>query len=1553
VDAPPAEHAERKAFDALHLGQSRAVAVLTDLAFVEKRTAEGNLYYVADAVSGAPVPAASLDVIQQWSTWDRKTRKRTYHYQRTDLTTDENGMALLESMRDQNRSLHLLATAPDGRIAWSGMQRLYRYGPSRRRQGMFAYTITDRPVYRPEQTVRYKVWLRETRQGVLQNIPNRPLTITIYDPRGNKVQEVSKRTDDFGGLDGEFVLAEEPPLGVYRIQVHGQSYAGGQNFRVEEYKKPEFEVTVEPDTSHARLGRKVNAVIKATYYFGAPVTDATVSYKVFREEYRHTYYFPGEWDWLYGPGYGYPWYSYEWFPWWARMRTCWVPPGWWWGYRPSSPVRELVSQGESAIGADGTLEVQIDTAPALRDHPDRDHRYVIQAEVTDASRRTITGEGDVKVTRQAFYAMIRSDRGYYRPGEEMVITVRCMTPDGKPVQTEGVLTVSRVVFGGPDNARIDEEVIERRRESTDAEGVLSLRMRDERSGLLKFTFAAPDEWGGTVEGYGLVWVAGRDFNGRLYRFNDLELITDKRTYAPGEVCHLMINTRKPNSYVLFADAVDNGALLSYRLLHLPDGHTIVDVPIKEGDKPNFFVEATTIADMRVHQQAQRINVPPAGHVLKVSVRSDKAEYKPGEEATVRVTATDMNGEPADVQVALSAFDKSVLYIQPEFTPPIAGFFYGRLRHHRPNMQTNLLERFAALGYVQRPFQYLDPLPPAWRGTWGPEIVKWWSLPESELQQLRGGQQMFFGARKAAMADGMVMEAAAAPMAARSYNHATAFGQAGVAAPAGGVGAGAEGPAFAEAQVRQEFADTAVWLPSVLTGPDGQGTATFTMPENLTTWKLNAWAMSRTTQVGQGTAEAVTTKDLLVRLQAPRFFMEYDEVVLSAIVHNYLGEEKTARVSVEVPEEHLALMAGYPATVDVKVPAEGQVRVDWRVKVVKEGEAAVTVKALTDEESDAMRMTFPVLVHGMTKQDSYTGSMRPQETPSTQTVKFTVPEQRRPELTRLEVRFAPSLVGAMMDALPYCLDYPYGCTEQTVSRFLPAVLTLKTLRNMGVSLEDVRDIRGRLDEVRRIEAGEHRRTYAENPIFDSAELRKIIDKGLNRIAEMQHGDGGWAWWKSGRSSPYLTSYVVAALVEARDADVAVDADMIRRGMQFLRNWEIGELNKPRWAPGPAHAFTAYVLSLDGLTADDCADRLYAGRDDLNLYGKALLALALANLKDEERSATVLRNIMQYLERNDETGIAWFRTPRQGWWYWWNNDIETNAWILRAIVRIDPKSDVAPRLVKWLLENRRNGYYWRSTRDTTLCVSAMSDFVVASGEGRPDYTLTLTLDGGDVVKKVRISKDNFFTYDNRLVVEGVALAAGEHTLTITKDGPGALYWSAWARYFTKEEDIEASGLQLKVRRRYFALRQIPFQVEVEGSEGQKLVEQRLRYERVQLQEGDVLESGDLVQVELEVESDNDYTYLMLEDPKPAGCEPVQVRSGGRGQEGFYSYMELRDEKVAFFVDAIGRGKHLLRYRYRAEIPGVFHALPAVVQGMYVPELRGNSDEARVLIRDRQQD
>ncbi|GAG35531.1 unnamed protein product, partial [marine sediment metagenome] len=231
-----------------------------------------------------------------------------------------------------------------------------------------------------------------------------------------------------------------------------------------------------------------------------------------------------------------------------------------------------------------------------------------------------------------------------------------------------------------------------------------------------------------------------------------------------------------------------------------------------------------------------------------------------------------------------------------------------------------------------------------------------------------------------------------------------------------------------------------------------------MPENLTAWKIRCWAMGHGTRVGQADTEVVTRKNLIVRLQAPRFFVETDEVVLSANVHNYLDGAKQARV--ELHFEGDTLSCDGPLTQTVDIPAGGEARVDWRVKVTREGQATIRMSALTDEESDAMQMSFPVYVHGMSKMDSFSGAVRPDQAAGSFT--FLVPQQRRPADSRLEVRYSPTLAGAMVDALPYMIDYPYGCTEQTLNRFLPAVITQKVLVDMGLDLEAIREKRTNLN-----------------------------------------------------------------------------------------------------------------------------------------------------------------------------------------------------------------------------------------------------------------------------------------------------------------------------------------------------------------------------------------------------------------------------------------------------------------------------------------------------------
>jgi uncharacterized protein YfaS (alpha-2-macroglobulin family) len=340
----------------------------------------------------------------------------------------------------------------------------------------------------------------------------------------------------------------------------------------------------------------------------------------------------------------------------------------------------------------------------------------------------------------------------------------------------------------------------------------------------------------------------------------------------------------------------------------------------------------------------------------------------------------------------------------------------------------------------------------------------------------------------------------------------------------------------------------------------------------------------------------------------------------------------------------------------------------------------------------------------------------------------------------------------------------------------------------------------------------------------------------------------------------------------------------------------------------------------------------------VYGKALLAWATHKLNNQEQTAMLRRNIEQFLVEDAENETAYLRdgTP---WWYWYGSEIEAAALYLKLLAADEPRGRVAPRLVKYLLNNRKHSSYWNSTRDTALVIEAFADYLRASGETLANVSGEVWL-GDKRLGSVRFTPETMFTAETTIQISGNALPSGEHALEIRRSGSGPLYFNAYLTNFTLEDEIAASGLEVKIERRYYRLDPVHKSLELAGQRGQVIETERAAYDRVPIDDLQALPSGALVEVELLIESKNDYEYLMIEERKAAGLEPVDVQSGYQYEGGLGVYREMRDRHVAFFLRTLARGKHSLRYQLRAEAPGRFTALPAVISGMYAPELVGNS-------------
>ncbi len=1588
----------------------RTLLWLADTVLVEKALQGKRFWYVADAVSGKPVADAKLDFFCFVRTL-KPDDPSVFQVKTVRLTRRSNadGQVILTQAELPPCEVFMVVArkAKDGaggadRLAYLGFSHPWSYDwlaaggwlPRGRNDRAKVFFVTDRPVYRPGHVVRFKAWVGDARhdQPDASNYANTTFDVTINNSKDENVFAKRLTTDAYGGLHGEYTLPADAPLGHYPVQVGGG--LGGGSFRVEEYKKPEFEVKVEGPARPVRLGKKIEATIQARYYFGAPVSRAKVKYKVVRNTYTSTWYPSGAWDWLYGKGYWWFASDYLWYPGWREWGRARPLLDWWGGWRQQRP--EVVLENEVPIGADGTVKVTIDTTPAKELHPDRDHEYTITAEVVDESRRTITGTGSVLVSRRPFQVIAWADRGHYEAGDTVKAGFAALSLDDKPVAGKGELALYQV-HSGRDGKPV-EKLVQSWRLDPDAKGQVNHPFKAVKPGQYRLSYKVTDAGKEVVEGGHVFVVHGAGFEGgKECRFNDLELVPDKREYAPGEKLKLLINTNQADAAVLLFVRPKNGVYQSPRVVRIKGKSAVEEIAVVESDTPNFFVEALTVHGGRVHTEVREVIVPPVKRVLNVVVLPSLPVYKPGQKATVKVRLTDLSNRPFTASTVMTVYDRSVEYIsQGSNVPEIKAHFWEGRAYHHPLTTTSLERRLGdwlnehSRAMIEPGLINLlddekeDPGPPGARGlsmTGGWARFDWGGGALGAIGGFGnfgggGGFGNFGGGGFGGSALGALGALGGGALGAlgggalggglqaggfnfRGNLNLGAGGFAGLGIPAGTRRAAQSPNPPLEPVVRKNFRDTAFWHPNLTTNKDGIAEVTFPMPEQLTGWKIKVWALGHGTKVGEGEIEVRTKKDLLLRMQAPRFFVQKDEVVLSANVHNYLKRAKDVAVSVEVEGGTLELTSN--TVQDVKIPAGSEKRVDWRVKVKAEGPTVVRMKAVTDEESDAMQMSFPSYVHGMLKTESFSGIVRPEKDSGKITI--TVPAERRVDQTRLELRFTPTLAGAMVDALPYLVDYPYGCTEQTLNRFLPTVITQRTLQRMKLDLKVIQQKRTHRDPAATGDGKPARgwTPFDRNPVFEEAEVRNMVQFGVKRLASMQCSDGGWGWFSGWRehSWAHTTAVVVHGLQIANECGAEMDPGLIQGGVNWLKGYQAEQVRQLRNAPTKTNPYKEHADSLDALViivlADagvhdaEMRDYLYRDRTHLGVYAKALFGLALHKQKEATKLAMVLENIEQFVVEDKENQTTYLKLPADDpWWYWYGSETEANAYYLKLLSATNPKDKKAAGLVKYLLNNRKHATYWNSTRDTALCIEAMADYLKASGEDKPDLTVEVLVDGKKR-KEVKIDSTNLFTVDNKLVLAGNAVGSGKHAVEIRKMGTGPVYFNAYLTNFTLEDNITRAGLEVKVNRKYYKLERIAnAKVTVSGGRGQAADQKVEKYKRIEMQNLDKLKSGDLVEIELEIDSKNDYEYLLFEDMKASGCEPMLVRSGYNPND-LGAYMEMRDDRVCFFVRRLARGKHSVAYRVRAEIPGQFSALPARASAMYAPELKGNSDEIKIVIED----
>jgi uncharacterized protein YfaS (alpha-2-macroglobulin family)/tetratricopeptide (TPR) repeat protein len=1559
----------------------RRLEVVTDAQLVvQNYNPDENLAIMVDSETGAPMADTSF-IYKRWHTW-WDNDKIHWRIDVSRYTSDAQGRVRVPTVGNSDWDGYLLLAESNGRYAFvqQGFQWWQRRGwNDYSTYDTRMYPMTDRPVYRPGDAVHGKILLRQRDGGEWRNVSDQNFMVQLYNPRGEEKLNKLFTATKFGALEYDLELAKDAALGAWYYYVRSGSgnWIGSGSFQVEEYKKPEFEVSVSAPDKPVKLGQAVSATIKGEYYFGGPAAGADVKYKVYRDFYFHSVYFPRAYDWLYN---------------WQTPMYYGTPDQQF--YRNAGS--ELILDNTGKLNEQGELVIEWSTQKALKEWGNFDHRFRVEAEVTDSSRRTITGSGAVKALRRAFFAFVDNKLGFYRPGDKLDVEVRTVTADDKPVQAKGKLEVHQVTFvKGVDEkgmTKIDElkTLLGSHELNTDERGLAWWNEPFAKAGTYELVYRTTDEWDSEIVGSTRVIVKAEEWIPGSFRFGTISLIPQTKVYKEGETARVLLASDFHDAWMLISVTGGNEVITqSFVNLQKTGGQLELELPMGREHIPNFHINVLTVKRGELHTQTLELFVPPVDQFLNVQVSSDKEWYQPGEKGTISVTATDNQGNPVQAEFALSIYDRAVEYIMPDRIPNIIKHFYGDRRGHSLNFVNSYNTAVSPKQWDNQKYEkhrwFGAPL-----GFGVHDWINWerYSFDfNSEKEKANDSKSDKFArgfagdrreveksedeAQGEGLGGGRSLRRARGGSSGRMKDNESG-GESWDGAPAEGAGAPAPSAEMAKKgesrsleeslkevaeetgtqapRVRSNFKDSVYYSHRVVTGKDGKATISVDFPDNLTDWKIAARGITEVAKVGEGFHNVKTKKQLILRDQAPRFFVEGDVVTLSGIIMNRYDTDLAVRAQLmlnpldSATEAEKAGFCSYqlfPETPDVQeftVTAGGEIRVDWRVRMTGAGSFKVRMLALSAIESDATEKSYPCKVRGAEMYQAVTSVIKDGETSQQFTVNL--PDKLDPEQTNLDLQLSPSVAALAMDALPYLLEYPYGCVEQTMSRFLPAVIVRKTLQDAGISLEDVGRRRAALDYQGVNPQAAY--WYRHNPVFDTRTMDGIISYGLQRLTIMQHGDGGWGWWQSGDSDTYMTAYVCYGLQTAKSAGVQFDFSMLDRGVKFLAGLARKEKNLHRVA------YIAYVQAFCGAADKELLDLIYNRRDDLTHQSRAMLCMAEHLAGDKERARILLSNIEDYRKEDLAVGTCWWDGGKDYWW-WWNDKIETNAFVMQAFVMVDPTNKFLEQHVRWLAQNRK-GSRWNSTKDTSHAVSALMAYARATGELSRSYTVSVKMDGKEI-HKWEVTPENVFALQTNLRLTGQSLTPGKHVFEISRVGEGKVYFSSFLSYFSKEDQLKASGNELHIDRKYYKLVEKVVEVDVPNANGEGThKEKRLEYERVPLENGAKLISGDKIEVELNLKADNDYEYLAFEDFKPAGCEPVALRSGQGYAGGLCQNVELRDDRVAFFVSYMPQGTARLKYQLRCEIPGTFSALPTQGGSMYVKEVRANSEEWKVTISDK---
>lgn len=1436
---------------------------------------------VVDAVSGQPVSEAEVTIY---------TEKGGGYSPQQTYQADKQGTLKLDFL-NSNKYWYNAHTAADNAMPILNLWKNdYYYKESKRKEVLQLFT--DRSIYRPGQTVYVSGLAYEMEKDSTRVLADKKYTVSLYDANNNETGKVEVRTNGFGSFSGQFVLPSPCLTGYFSLRAADTSVS----FKVEEYKRPTFDVTFEPVKVEYQVGDSIEVVGMAKTFAGAPVQNARVHYNISR--------------------------SYAWF----------------WRFMGRGSARW---EGEAMTDADGkfTVPVHFEIDSDRRESPLWYYTYNIQADVTDGAGETQQANLSLPLGSTSMVLNMDNLPDNLVKEKKLEIKLTAMNLSGEPVDTPVTYQVVEM---------------EEQKDGQEKEGrkVLTGTVEANKSFVPEAIYALPS-------GNYRLKLSAKDTQGRectasknflLFSLNDKRppfVITDwfyqdGLEFDAASPATVYIGSSEKNVYLLYDVFAGNKRLESKRI-ELSDSVVSFRFPYKKEYGDGILVSMAFVKDGRLYSHNARIMKPAPEKKLQLKWTTFRDKLRPGQQEEWKLTVLYPDGSPAEAEMLATMYDASLdkIYSAHKLDFGVDFHYVVPLTYWNTSYMRNAylyvdfpLKRLRAV-----PLEYSELIIPS-TGRMEAMVVGYGGSPRATLAgalKIRGRSAANAVMNQEAVTDMVLQE----EMVETSAQEKVEMGSSEELAETGDI------------QIRENFAETAFFYPQLRTNEKGEVSISFVLPESLTRWTFMGLAHTRNVDYGKIEATATASKEFMLQPNMPRFVRVGDKANIAASLMNLSdkGVKGTVRMELFNPETEKVFYS-QKQKFDVKGGETGHVNFTFEVSD-KYAVMACRMVADGDTFSDGEQRYIPVLTDKQWVTETVPLNVNGEGAHTFSLENLFNKHSKTASEQRLTVEFTAHPAWYVVQALPVvanpqnedALSWATAYYAHSLAAFIvkenPRIKQVfDSWKAQGGTKETFMSNLQKNQELKNILLAETPwLTEATNEaeqkqriatLFDLNTMNSQLAVSVEKLGELQNADGAWSWYKGMQGSRYVTTQVMEMLVRLnalthQDADSRMQP-MIQKGFEYLGKQAAEEYKSMKEAekkgavglrPSEQVLRYLYICALDGKAPVDekvnryFIDKLSGEGKELTIYGKALGAIILQQAGKVAEARLFMQSLMEYSVVTDEMG-RYFDTPKARY-SWFSYKIPTEVAAMEAIQRITKDTKAIDEMKRWLLKQKQT-QTWETpiaTADAVYALMATGASDLLANTGGVEITL-----GKEVI---RTPADNAIGYIKKTVSGDVM---NIKKVSVDKEGTGMGWGAVYAQYLESMDQIGEQGNGLSVSRQLY-----------KGDEA--------------LNESAPLKVGDRITVRLTVKADRDMDFVQIKDDRAACMEPLQAVSGFRWGNGLGYYQATKDASTQFFIDQMRKGTYVIEYQVYVNRTGEYQAGIATVQSAYAPEFGGHTRGYRVMV------